>query len=129
MGCEVRRQALGEASGVVGAPERLASSDGAAGLGVPSREVGMYCRSRKSSLSCRGRLSGVSEAGADPTARILKGPFQLRDSFFRLLYHCVGALFGALADCGGGVVDPGPTTCGEMRRDGESGHGGDVPVL
>ena len=38
-------------------------------------------RSRYNSLSPRGRPSGVSAAGAGPTARILKGPVQFSDSF------------------------------------------------
>ena len=38
-------------------------------------------RSRYNSLSPRGRPSGVSAAGAGPTARVLKGPVQFSDSF------------------------------------------------
>ena len=38
-------------------------------------------RSRYNSLSPRGRLSGVSAAGAGPTAIILKGPVQFSESF------------------------------------------------
>ena len=38
-------------------------------------------RSRYNSLSPRGRPSGVSAAGAGPTARILKSPVQFSDSF------------------------------------------------
>ena len=38
-------------------------------------------RSRYNSLSPRGRPSGVSAAGAGPTAIILKGPVQFSESF------------------------------------------------
>ena len=38
-------------------------------------------RSRYNSLSPRGRPSGVSVAGEGPTAIILKGPVQLKESF------------------------------------------------
>ena len=38
-------------------------------------------RSRYNSLSPRGRPSGMSAAGAGPTAIILKGPVQFSESF------------------------------------------------
>ena len=53
----------------------------------PGRFVG---RSKYSSLSPRGRPSGVSAAKQGPTARILKGPVQLRKSFsFKTLLSAI----------------------------------------
>ena len=58
-------------------------------------------RSRYNSLSPRGRPSGVSVAGKEPTAIILKGPVQLSESFslrtllsvsFRIPWRIVAAV-------------------------------------
>ena len=66
-------------------------------------------RSRYNSLSPRGRPSGWLCAEEGPTAIILKGPVQLRESFsLRTLF--IGAFAKSLSGCGGCVVDPYPAS-------------------
>ena len=56
-----------------------------------------------------GDHQGVSAAEQGPTERILKGPVQLRESFFfRTLV--VGDFPGPLSDGGSGVINPDPST-------------------
>ena len=68
--CRSRYMARGPSSVAVAAQWGLAAG--------PERFKG---RSRYNSLSPRRRPSGVSAAGAGPTAMILKGPVQFSESF------------------------------------------------
>ena len=65
--------------GIVRVGTRFATCYSDAGFAAgPERFEG---RPRYNSLSSRGRPSGVSVAGEEPTAIILKGPVQLSESF------------------------------------------------
>ena len=75
-------------------------------------------------MSPRGRPSGVSVAGEGPTAIVLKGPVQ-----FLFENFVVGVFPYPLADSGGGVVYPDPSTSRVLGAVEEGiGEGGVAPV-
>ena len=84
-------------------------------------------RSRYNSLSPRGRPSGVSAAGAGPTAMILKGPVKFSESFSSRTL--LSAPFRNPGGYGGGVINPNPSA-GRILGAAEEGigEGGVAPI-